>query len=446
METYGWDVVCACSAARLDALLAKQFEASPASLHYEAEDGSTIEAELAPWHLVAGGANKKLHMECPITKGSVSTPMGDVPLDGVTCVIEVELAFVSDAEGKKRDLRFDLRVEASAAGDETPGSVFVVNPDKDGVLAGKDPGGAGKMTLHDGLAACLVANREKLAFVVASMDLTPSGEGAWLVPHHSSYCYVQGGAGAAGYLAVLSVVDEGRDVSKLGRNVDPALCDGKHDTCVAYHKRVFLEHVVRPQLKDGYPGATDASFLMVGDEIYAVPLLCCPPVRYGLIDYEPFLWSMKVAVSASHVTTEAMGSFAIKGLPDATASFKVSTSATCSYDAAGGVLSMKAAEEPKTSSSTHIPWYDYLIAGPFLLLIGGIVGAIAGVIVGVVIAVVTDAIAGKSDRQTKAESGSLALADWTAARIAWPGSERWRVDEVTLSDALVLRCTLKEPA
>ena len=334
----------------------------------------------------------------------------------------------------------------TAPGQGPKGVDEVVELDKDGVLAGKDPGGAGKMTLHDGLAACLVANREKLAFVVASMDLTPSGEGAWLVPHHSSYCYVQGGAGAAGYLAVLSVVDEGRDVSKLGRNVDPALCDGKHDTCVAYHKRVFLEHVVRPQLKDGYPGATDASFLMVGDEIYAVPLLCCPPVRYGLIDYEPFLWSMKVAVSASHVTTEAMGSFAIKGLPDATASFKVSTSATCSYDAAGGVLSMKAAEEPKTSSSTHIPWYDYLIAGPFLLLIGGIVGAIAGVIVGVVIAVVTDAIAGKSDRQTKAESGSLALADWTAARIAWPGSERWRVDEVTLSDALVLRCTLKEPA
>ena len=105
MDTYGWDVVCACSGGKLNELLAIQFAKTPASLSYDDNAGTQIAAQFDAWRIVAGGSNKKLRVEMPAKAGSLDTPLASVKLDGVVIVAELELAFITNATVSASHLR-----------------------------------------------------------------------------------------------------------------------------------------------------------------------------------------------------------------------------------------------------------------------------------------------------------------------------------------------------
>ena len=71
MDTHGWDIVCACSQSRLNALLAKRQTATPPTLKYNDGAGTTIDATLGPWKITSFGSNNRLTLSLPITTGTL---------------------------------------------------------------------------------------------------------------------------------------------------------------------------------------------------------------------------------------------------------------------------------------------------------------------------------------------------------------------------------------
>lgn len=262
MDLYGWDFACACSSDALNKLFALQFKATPASLNFDDGAGTTINAQFDAWRIVSGGSDKKLHIELPVKTGTVATPLASAAIDGVVIVAEIELAFVLNSSTKTSDLKFSFTSVTSQLNDPKAGSILIVTADRDKLLAKLPSGGALAMTLHDNVPLCLIANNAKLSYVFTSLNLTPTGGGAWFKPQNTTYIYVQGGTGSSSYLALLGMISNA-DTSKLPRAIDPSLCDGKNDVCIAFAGGVFLEHVVKPKLPACYVGATASNFVMV---------------------------------------------------------------------------------------------------------------------------------------------------------------------------------------
>src|SRR6056297_1662873 len=186
MDTNGWDVVCACSQDKLNTLLSARLSATPPSVDYKDTDGNTLKATFAPWQIVPFGSTDRLKMVLPIETGTLhlenkfaATP--DVTLDGVQVEIEVDLDFVDNAKGTAKDLKFNLTAKTDAGNGATKG-VGIQKIDLDGTLANADPSGTASGKLSTILPECLVANRDKLAFVLASLDLAPTGDASWMTP------------------------------------------------------------------------------------------------------------------------------------------------------------------------------------------------------------------------------------------------------------------------
>ena len=449
MNLYDWDAAFACSGEKLNEILAGQFKKTPASLAYDG-DGVTLQADFDPWRIVAGGAEKKLRMELPFKQGTISNPLlGSIKLDGVVAVIEVTLAFVSNAKAGTNDLRFDLRTVAAKSGDETDGSVFVVVADRDGILKKLDPTGAAESTLHDHLAQCLIANRDKLIYLFTSLNLAPAGDASWLALKHAEYVFLTGPEGKIGYLAVLGVVTD-RDTGKLQRKVDPSLVDYKHDACAAFAPAVFLEHVIKPNLPSSYPGSHADDFVVSGSSlIFSGPVaiahghpavLACATVDHWGTGYRPSLGALTISIAAEQLKTVAAGSFDITGLANSYVTFTTHTAATFGYDAATGKISFVPAGSPSHDYNKHIPWYLYVASLPVLPFLGLLVGAIVvGIVDGVTEAVTT----GVAQKVTGGAGQNLALANWSSEAVKWPGMDKWTVQEAGLSDAFYLRCTLE---
>jgi len=440
MNLYGWDFACACSSHALNKLLELQFKATPASLSYDDGAGTTIYAQFDPWRIVAGGSDKKLHIELPVKTGTVATPLASGSIDGVVIVAEIELAFVLNSTSKQSDLKFNFTSVASQPNDPKAGSILIVTPDRDNLLAKLPSGSVLAMTLHDNIPLCLIANNAKLSYVFTSLILTPTGDAAWFKPQNTAYVYVQGGTGSSGYLALLGMISNA-DTSKLARAIDPSLCDGKSDIGIAFSGTVFLENVVKPKLPPCYIGATDANFVMhdfgfanIGPIILNSGALTCPAVRSGLIDYTPVLSSLGIGISGANMMCSGLGAFDITGLKDSSVSFTETVKLKSSFDSASGKLTMVQDGTPTSDYTTHIPWWIYVVAAPSLIFVGPLVL----IIVDVVIASVCAAVANSVSNNT----GKLDLSNWSANVIEFPGAKTWAVTDAGLSSAFYLRCMI----
>ena len=215
------------------------------------------------------------------------------------------------------------------------------------------------------------------------------------------------------------------DTSKLQATIDPVLCDGKHDICIVFAGRVFLEHVVMPKLPDSYAGSTAGYFTMDYDSIINLGALNCSTVRYGLIDYYPVLTSLKINIDGANLVSSGEGSFDITGLTKSYVSF--SETAKMKLDFTSGTLTMTKDGTPVTDHDTHIPWWLYLVAAPTLPFIGPIVLVVVDVVIASVSAAVANAVS--------QNSGNVDLSSWSATAIDFPGGKSWSVQDAGLSQA-----------
>jgi len=434
MDTNGWDFVCACSFDKLNQLLAIQFTKTPLKMHYvDGQDGTTIDALFDAWRIIDGGGGTKLHIEMLVKTGKASATdliSGTVTaaIDGLVMVVEIDLAFLSDKAAAKSHLKFNFLSVSKTLGDPKAGAFTIVNPDLHGLLPSQ---GAIWTALDNHLPDWLIANNGFLSYIFASLNLAPTGAASWLAPHGARYYCVNGTAGSPGYLAIMAMITAA-NTSKLQTAIDPALCDGKHDICIAYTGRVFLEHVVMPKLPDSYAGSTAGYFTMDYDSIINLGALHCSTVRYGLIDYYPVLSSLTISISGSNLVSSGEGTFDITGLTKSYVTF--TETAKMKLDFASGTLTLSKDGDPVTDHDTHIPWWLYVVAAPTLPFIGPIVL----IVVDVVIASVSAAIANSVSQN----SGNVDLSSWSATAVDFPGGKSWTVQDAGLSGAFYMRCAL----
>ena len=436
MDTNGWDFVCACSFDKLNQLLAIQFTKTPLKMHYiDGQDGTTIDALFDAWRIIDGGGGTKLHIEMLVKTGKASATdliSGTVTaaIDGLVMVVEIDLAFLSDKAAAKSHLKFNFLSVSKTLGDPKTGAFTVVNPDLHGLLPSQ---GAIWTALDNHVPDWLIGNNDFLAYIFASLNLAPSGGASWLTPFGARYYSTSGTAGSPGYLAIMGMVTDA-NTSKLQTTIDPALCDGKHDICIAYTRRVFLEHVVMPKLPASYPGSTAAYFTMDYDSIINLGGLQCPAVRYGLIDYYPVLSDLTISIDGANLVSKGAGRFDITGLTKSYVTFTETAKMKLDFDSASGNLTLSKDGTPVTDHDTTIPWWLYVVAAPTLLIVGPLVV----VIVDVIIASVSAAIANSVSQN----SGNLDLSNWSATAIDFPGGKSWTVQDAGLSSAFYMRCAL----
>ncbi len=446
MDTHGWDLVTACSQDKLNALLATRLQKTPPTVTYSDGSGLQIAATFDPWKISSFGSDNRLTMILPIRTGSLTSSskfaaVPQVTLDGAQIEIALDLTFVQDATGKKTDLTFNFQTPATSLSDTTAGAIWVVNADLSGVLAKADPSGAAGQALHDHLPACLIANRDGLAYAISSVNMAPVGT-SWPGPVAMEYLFVQGaktasGGQGPGYLAVLSMV-RSLDPKTRSRNIDSTLCDGNHDVCLLLHKDLFLEHHILPMLPSGFVGAQPWQFVVAGDMVMSIAPLICPTVTNAGTDYIPVLSSLQVAVAGDQIQADAVGLFSITGLVNSYVTFDIQQGLKCAFDAGSGGLSLTPAGPPASTYEKHIPTWIYVVGAVALLPLGLILGLVLVAVVDIVVDTVSSAVAGK----VGAQGSTTAVGDWAFASVEWPGSTGWSVTEGGLSDSLYLRGSL----
>jgi hypothetical protein len=175
MRTYGFDYVFAVSVDWVNGILARNLShlTSVAYKTVDEDTGSTISlnAQLAPWSVVAGGQNNLLNMNLPISSGSLTLTggalKGDYKLDGVAAIMQISLGWMGTGTGQ----------DATGAGTSTnlvfspdntkdknnPGYVAtlrILDPNKrlDSIASG---------LLRQYMTDVLVSNKDKLKYIFA---------------------------------------------------------------------------------------------------------------------------------------------------------------------------------------------------------------------------------------------------------------------------------------
>jgi hypothetical protein len=345
-------------------------------------------------------------------------------LAGVTPIMELQLGFIENVNAKgESNLKFNCSVVGSNPGDRTPGAVTMVTTDTSGKLTGM-----AKSILHDNLPKCLIANKDKLAYIFASIG-NPSKEN-WLTPKRFAYMYAQPVSGSEGALTVLGVTTD-RDISGLQKNIDPTLMNGQYDYYFMMSPELFLEHIVMPGLPQAYGHGTNAgSFRMSGSSIVNNGNIGCDSHKWGLVTYYPNLTSLNINIQSNSLHTSADGRFDITGLANAYVTFSIGSTNQFVFHPDQKTVSFDADPNPTKDYSKHIPWYDWVGAA-----IGGLVilGIVAGVMYGV-----TAAIASSVSSSVNT-GGNLSVAQFAPYNVGWNGLTDFDVKDAGLSDAFYMR-------
>ena len=423
MELYRWDTVFACSNSKINECLKTNMQDLIVTFDYE-ENGIKITGTFDSWQIVKGGSDTLIHFQTPIKSGSLAAMGQTFDLAGVQPVIELQLDFIENTSAQgESNLKFNCSVVGAEVGDTTSGAVTMVNPD----ISGKSTG-LGASILHDNLPKCIIANREKLAYIFASIG-NPSRQN-WLTPKRFEYLYTEPVSGNEGSLVVLGSVTD-RDISGLEKNVDSSVLTGNYNYYFMMSSQLFLQNIVMPGLPQSYGHGTNAgNFVMSGNSIKNNGNIGCDAQKYGLIYYYPVITDLNIGIQSGSLTTSANGNFDITGLANANVTFSIGSNNPCIFHPDQKTISFDADPNPTQNYDKHIPWYDWAgaaIGGPIIL----------GIVAGVMYAV-TGAVASSVSSAVNA-GGDISIANNAPYNVFWNGLTTFDVKEAGLSDAFYMK-------
>ena len=408
MNLNGWDTGYATTIAQVNKDLGDP-KSVPSSFSTTVTK-TKVEGRFGPWSIVAGGAGQLLHLKIMIAAGTISggsDPSAD--LAGVGVLLEIDLQLLPSNLPSQQKLSFNFKIAGTK---DTPSAPGVVKP-----LQVLDPAKKLKfmqqVVLSAAITQFLVEQAASISFVFAHINLVPpSPTTSWLTPVSSGYTYFQTGAGD-GYLVVLSATD-GRDISRIGRQVDPDLLSGTGNGFFAISEGLLLQHVIMPTLPTVYPN-TDASYFSfdsTNNVIKAAKPIQMNEMKVGLINYYPRITSLQIRVSGSNIVTSLTGDCDMHAGIGMT--FSITSTSACSFDAGNGALSLAKDPNPQVSHDSQIPWWAYLIGiGSWLVL----------AILAIVVKVIANGIA---DGLTAAFKG-MSFANAGPQSVRWAGMKAFTI-------------------
>ncbi|HEX5493226.1 MAG TPA: TULIP family P47-like protein [Mycobacteriales bacterium] len=420
MLTQGWDTV---SAASVDAvnhvlqadprMVLTSFSFSlPAPADYRGD------GQFGPWRIVPGGSGQLLHIELPITSGTLTKGTGAaVPIAGLSAVVEVALELLpSRTQTGDRDLRFTMNSVGDQPGRTGPGVVTPIRLDDPAKKLGFEAGAV----LLAAIAAALAQHGGSVAWIFATVGPV-TGTDSWLSPSASGFCYYESAAG--GYLAVFNLTG-GTDIAALPRKVEPALVAGGPAAAFAFSRELFLRHVIAPKLPDSFGHGTNAAtfrFEPSDSSIVNTGRIPTDSVKSGAIWYDPYIDGLKITVEGSTLVTSVHGSCDM-GL-GITMTFAVQSRNETSVDTATGTMTFRRDANPTTHHEASIPWYDWFL------------GPIPDLVMAIVVPIVADSIADGLN----AHASAAPIENIGDLSIHWTGFEKFHATAAGLNDSFYLK-------
>jgi hypothetical protein len=365
MKTYGYDYVFALTLDTVNAILTDNLKNVDQSIDYSTVDpdsGSTITltAQLAPWQVV-GGQNSLINLDIPIEQGSLSMAggaiTGDYDLGGVTPEMQITLGWVGTGD----------QAVARGSGDETH---LTFNPDPDAdqnnpgyvaTLKVNDPDGRldsmATGILSQFMAEALFANRDKVAYIFATVNPAPSDLAAWLSPGEWQY-FVSQGSDGTGVLCFLCMLTDGAAFPSQP-SFDPSALQPSANSVLLISQAAFFEHVVLPAVQSTFPGGKFQ--LTSTDDRSSIASTGDFDVNTVTVDS----YTLSPSPSGDGLAMSSSGGgpltflFGLADLPNASYTWTLTTVNPLRYD--GTDITFAVDSNPTEQQDTTIPWYDWAL-------------------------------------------------------------------------------------
>ena len=432
MDTKGWDVIYLASVTKCNEAFTKNMAGVITSFDYKS-DAIEISGEFGDWQIVNGGSDKFVHFQIPIRSGTLNVNGQITDLAGVTPIISIRLAFVSDPQDtEKRNLTFD------ASGDDKGGTQNVscievdARGDKATITSQKDPVAWG--VLHSHFPQLFSANQAKLSHVFASINLVAPQAASWIAPKEMDFAYLDANEGFFVIFTCLTA----KDTSKLPRVPDTSTMDAADDFYICVSEKIFLERMIMPGLPASFGhGATAANFVYKATSDVAGQMEIGEIVNHGDLStdraqwaadhYYPKITSLTMTIDNDKLHVVSDGKFDITGLAGASCSFSVNQHNAFEFDAKTQSFSFLADPKPGTNYHKHIPWYDWVFVAPFL---AGLVALILELVTNAVTSSVTKSISNSENTRISSNLNQM---------VAWSGYNNLEITSGSLNQALTLK-------
>jgi hypothetical protein len=422
MNINRWDTISVLDIAQVNAQLHSRLSQLLMTFDTTVLDGFAgdydAKGQFGPWS-ITGGSDTDIYVTLPITSGTLTPKEGSGPatdISGMSVEVEVNLEwFPSTVSAGVSDLQFDLESVPPPGGTRERGGIYVKSV--------TDPNGTGfGGEVGSGIAAALVGNKDKITFVFAQIGVVDTRTATWLLPKKSVYSYHTPQGSSGGYLAILSVVTD-RDISGLNANIDSGIIDPAYPLAFVVSSELFLEHAILPALPGAFPGTSAANFRYGGHQITLAKSFDMKSIKEGAIYYTPNVQSLIITIDGNALKNTASGACGLH-LPNAYLDFSATSTNVLVFDAGTSTFSFRKDPNPSTHSSSHMPWYDYLIS----------LGAVGAAIMAIVLAAVES---GLGDSLSSSElAGSLS--DLPGSGVQWDGLNQITIRQAALSDCFVL--------
>lgn len=365
MKTYGYDYVFALTVDMVNAILNSNLKNVDQSIDYSAVDpdsGSTItlNARLAPWQMV-GGQNSLINLNIPIAQGSLSMAGGAITgtydLGGVTPEMQITLGWVGTGD----------QAVARGSGDETH---LTFNPDPSSDQ--NNPGYVATLQVHDPegrldamatgilsefMTEALFANRDKVAYIFATVNPAPADLASWLSPGEWQY-FVSQGSDGTGVLCFLCMLTDGAAFPSQP-SFDPSALQPSANSVVLISQPAFFENVVLPSVQSTFPSGKFQ--LTSTDDRSSIASAGDFDVSTVTVDS----YTLNPSPSGDGLATSSSGGgpltflFGLADLPDAGYTWSLATVNPLSYD--GTDITFAVDPNPTEQQDSTIPWYDWVL-------------------------------------------------------------------------------------
>ncbi|QOS99898.1 TULIP family P47-like protein [Brevibacterium sp. JNUCC-42] len=374
LNTYGWDVVHVGTIDFMNKQLKKYMNDNKITFTY-VDENTSVTLTFDNWEIVPGGASKLLRVKTLVKEGELIFMGNSTKIDDICPVLELQLGFFQQSNTQK--LAFNFLVKGEREGDQREGAVTVIDPDINKVFS---PGNMVYTFLKLTLADMFINNKGRVSHIFA--ELNGSTSISWMKPEKYKYSYYSPTNNPEkGFLVIFSVVTN-RDISTLPESIDGAILDNNHDSFLVLSEKLFLEHIVMPELPNSFGhGATINHFRFESTSpttgvIKNTRDLGAAPVRSGLIDYYPVFTNLNIKVEGNKLHMKASGKCDVTGLPGGYISFDVEAKYSFSYDRNNKRIQFNLDSTPKVHTEQHIPAWVWVTGLVWIGIIYGMVSAL----------------------------------------------------------------------